>query len=140
MSRRVARVARPARHWSADALGNVSGLLTARRTPIFARFGSTHARTTLCSFWTEVLDVHSAARYVFGMAGGTGSPLRIVRLGIRGALIGSRAGTLPPDASQPSAPEKAALAGEGGDGVAHLFGGRTESRELGTRPQHPARP
>jgi hypothetical protein len=74
------------------------------------------------------------------MAGGTGSPLRIVRLGIRGALIGARAGTLPPpDASQPSAPEKAALAGEVGDGVAHLFGRRTERRDVGTRPQHLAR-
>jgi len=168
MSRRVARVARHAWHWSADAFGHVSGLLTARRTPISARFSSTHARTTLRSFWTST----PPPRYAFGIASGTGggcdgrhthgiyglarargrtgrgadfrnrigqrrtgrhaaagmevamqamahrlptgrsgrmpglgSPLRIVRLGIRGALIGARAGTLPPqDASQPPAP------------------------------------
>src|ERR1700722_20371975 len=106
MSRRVARVARHALHWSADAFGNVSGLLTARPMPIFARSSSTHAGTTLRSFWTSTLPLDT----LFGIASGTGGGCDERQThGVyglaRGVLIGARAGTLPaPDASQPPAP------------------------------------
>ena len=115
----------------AVGLGGVltSGIASANAAPATARgggHGGGHARNGA-----------SAPTGRSGRMPGLGSPLRIVRLGIRSAFIGARAGTLPPqDASQPPAPYKAALAGEVGDGVAHLFGRRTQLRQVGTGPQH----
>jgi hypothetical protein len=83
----------------AVGLGGVltSGIASANAAPAAARgggHGGGHAGNRA-----------SAPTGRSGRMPGLGSPLRIVRLGIRGALMGARAGTLPPlDASQPPAP------------------------------------